>query len=199
MCASADPPLHCTKIAVFTTGNVCKKKITLPELEARLGHESFERLLKSSLGKYLRRNPETFIYCNTPDCPQVMRRISDATRESVEATKNTRAESAQTFKCNLCHAITCLTCEAPDHTTISCQDNQARIKLENTQLEAWKQTNTAKDCPKCKCAIEIIDGGCLHMKCENCGQHFCWKCMVGLDDGKHAYEHNKYIHLGHMP
>jgi len=41
--------------------------------------------------------------------------------------------------------------------------------------DIWKDTWTKK-CPKCSYSIEK-NGGCNHMKCENCHYEFCWICM----------------------
>ncbi|MCJ1286217.1 hypothetical protein MMC26_005562 [Xylographa opegraphella] len=196
MCASADAPLRCRKIAV-TGGKICSKKITLAELETRLGQPAFGNLLQSSLKKYIRFNPTLFLHCSTPNCPQVMKR--PAIKNDITDDAGAAADVASIFTCNLCHASMCLTCETPAHANISCAENKAHVLQADQELQLWKKTNKSQDCPNCKSSIEMIEGGCPHMTCEKCGQHFCWLCMKQLDDGRHAYEHNKYFHLGHMP
>jgi predicted RNA-binding Zn-ribbon protein involved in translation (DUF1610 family) len=44
----------------------------------------------------------------------------------------------------------------------------------------------SKPCPSCRIPIEK-KGGCLHMKCPECGFDFCWRCSLGWSEHKHCY------------
>ena len=49
----------------------------------------------------------------------------------------------------------------------------AELEREAASL-SWLATNT-KPCPKCAYPIEK-NGGCLHMRCQQCSWYFCWEC-----------------------
>ena len=89
------------------------------------------------------------------------------------------------------HAI----CETTAHINISSGDNNTRMLHGYDDLTLAKQISQLKDCPICRCSIRIIEGGCPHILCEECGQHFCQKCMKPLEDGRHAHEHNKLFSI----
>ncbi|CAK4492437.1 unnamed protein product [Aphanomyces euteiches] len=50
-------------------------------------------------------------------------------------------------------------------------------------------------CPKCQVLTEKI-GGCNHMTCSNCNQHWCFECSAGFDSDDEVYEHLYAVHGG---
>ena len=88
--------------------------------------------------------------------------------------------------CESCNSNWCFTCQSYSHEPISCKLHERwRVILysqglsgediyKNKTLE-WLENNT-KNCPKCDKVI-YKDGGCNHIKCSQCGIHFCWDCM----------------------
>lgn len=69
-------------------------------------------------------------------------------------------------QCPAGHAF-CLRCFEPEHAGF-CAGAEA-------EQQALLQLPHQKLCPTCKTVI-FKDGGCNHMTCGRCGQHFCWLC-----------------------
>lgn len=92
--------------------------------------------------------------------------------------------------CESCNSNWCFTCQSYSHEPISCklhekwqvilfsQGLSGEDIYKNKTLE-WLE-NYTKNCPKCN-KIIYKDGGCRHMKCSQCGIHFCWDCMQYFD------------------
>ncbi|KAL9655158.1 hypothetical protein ABK040_008933 [Willaertia magna] len=84
------------------------------------------------------------------------------------------------MKCVKCNQLTCANHKVPFHTGLTCRQYEETVKkksVENEKLNMiWIKEN-AKSCPKCRQAIEKIDG-CDHIKCISCGYEFCWICLA---------------------
>jgi hypothetical protein len=50
----------------------------------------------------------------------------------------------------------------------------ARARVEDIQAMLWIKENNCTLCPTCKTVIQRIEG-CFHMKCIQCGTHFCYE------------------------
>ena len=154
----------------------CMAVITLEELQEHLSSSVFEELLETSLTSYIRRHPQTFRECPTPDCGQVYR-----------ATVN-----ASLFTCSNCLTPVCTTCHTC-HQGMSCAEHRDHTSGDYEALEKAKRRLGIKDCPMCKTAIEKTEG-CDHMTCVGCGTHICWKCMRTFDDPNLCYKHMNKEH-----
>ena len=78
-----------------------------------------------------------------------------------------------------CGAAMCEACGGEGHIGFSCQEMNM-FSEKAAELEAEGQSilwlrNRTKPCPKCSYPIEK-DGGCLHMRCQQCNNYFCWQC-----------------------
>ncbi|KAK7939301.1 hypothetical protein WMY93_002627 [Mugilogobius chulae] len=51
-----------------------------------------------------------------------------------------------------------------------------RLFLKSFSVDEWVKAN-CKSCPHCFTSIEK-NGGCNHMTCSRCRQHFCWNCLA---------------------
>jgi hypothetical protein len=77
------------------------------------------------------------------------------------------------------HAF-CISCKKAPHEG-SCVTLDAEQQREVDE-------GRAKLCPTCK-ALIFKDGGCNHMECTNCGQHFCWLCFMCFTASERYVEH----------
>ena len=94
--------------------------------------------------------------------------------------------------------------EIPEITNFSCDDCRRRqeriLEEQRNKMEAEARAEGAsilltsaavangKNCPKCNVVI-IKDGGCNHMECLNCENHFCWLCGFSNRHGVSIYIH----------
>jgi hypothetical protein len=79
------------------------------------------------------------------------------------------------FTCPKCTGHYCVDCLA-NHSRqqFSCQAIRD-FRDGNSQTERWVREHT-KPCPNCHLATEK-NGGCFHMKCEQCRYDYCWNCL----------------------
>ncbi|KAK4207449.1 hypothetical protein QBC37DRAFT_95807 [Rhypophila decipiens] len=167
----------------------CGKVLTLGELQNHLSSAIFEDLLASSVSCYVGRRPDVFRYCPTPDCGRIY-------RSSVAVDENGRGGSkVKTFTCPQCLIPTCTACHAP-HPGMTCAEHKD-VALDGGKeaLELLRKKLGIKDCPKCKTAMEKVDG-CNHMTCGGCGTHICWVCMEHFATSRECYDHLNRQHGG---
>jgi len=160
----------------------CGHLIPLPVIQRFLVPAQFKRLLEVSFLDHIGRNPDSFRYCTTPDCPELYSLKSDS--------------ADGIFRCPSCFASVCVACRE-DHDGFSCgewrihRDPEAQERL----LEGWAEGNqNVKKCPKCKNFVEK-NGGCNHVTCPGCGVHICWRCMGEFAAG-YIYAHMALVHGG---
>ncbi len=159
----------------------CSYIFTVEELETYLTHESFERLLETSLTQYIRTNPRSIRQCPTPNCPSTYRFTTIWDK----------------LLCHSCLNVICINCQAEDHDGMSCEAYQAAMKADET-FAKWKEEHNVNRCPECDAHIEKIDG-CNHIECTNCANHICWQCMASFHIGSEVYKHMKEVHGTFMP
>ncbi|EGR51620.1 uncharacterized protein TRIREDRAFT_103482 [Trichoderma reesei QM6a] len=168
--------------AILCHGNQgsCKKVVVLDDLQEHLSEGALEDVLERSFSSYIKRHPNVFRYCPTPDCGYIYRVSSEA----------------RTLNCSNCLRPTCSACHEP-HVGMSCADHQD-IKTGGYQAFAkLKKELGIKDCPTCKTPLEKIDG-CNHMTCIACKAHICWVCLMLFPNGTGIYAHMAKLHGGHI-
>jgi hypothetical protein len=163
----------------------CQKVLALPELQELLPSAGFEDLLEASFATYIRQHPAEFRYCSTPDCGQIYRATDNTNNGLVSST---------IFTCTKCLIPTCTACHSP-HPGMTCAEHKDLASGGHEALEKIKKELGIKDCPKCKTAIEKIEG-CNHMTCRGCGTHICWVCMATFGTGGECYAHLNKMHGG---
>lgn len=154
----------------------CTAVLALDELQEHLSSTTFEDLLEASFSSYIRRYPQDFIHCPTPDCGQIYRLTS----------------TVSVFSCPNCGEQVCMTCHA-SHNGISCAEHKDIASGGYEAFGKIKELLGAKDCPKCKSTIEKTEG-CNHITCARCGTHICWECMQTFGDSKSCYAHMNREH-----
>lgn len=104
------------------------------------------------------------------------------------------------FICPQCNSSFCLQCKAnggavgPDHPGMCCAERIEQLQHEQEErrkFEQWKRENaqadarfqqlmqresqrgSTKPCPRCS-ALVTKNGGCDHMYCTQCGNHYNW-------------------------
>ncbi|KAI6374635.1 hypothetical protein MCOR25_003100 [Pyricularia grisea] len=165
--------------------NTCQAPLPLPELQSHISSTSFEDALEASFTGYIRRHPDLFRYCPTPDCGRIYR---CTTSNSSTTTK------PASFTCPQCMATTCTACHAL-HEGMSCADHRDLASGGHAALERVKKELGVKDCPRCGTAIEKTEG-CNHMTCLGCKCHICWKCLATFDTAGGCYHHLRERHGG---
>ncbi|TLD21327.1 hypothetical protein PspLS_08889 [Pyricularia sp. CBS 133598] len=164
--------------------NTCQAPLPLPELQSHISSTGFEEALEASFTGYIRRHPDLFRYCPTPDCGRIYRTTTTATKSAISS-----------FTCPQCMATTCTACHAPHDGSITCADHRDLASGGCAALERVKKELGVKDCPRCGTAIEKTEG-CNHMTCLGCKCHICWKCLETFDTAKWCYDHLSARHGG---
>ncbi|RDW81277.1 uncharacterized protein DSM5745_04834 [Aspergillus mulundensis] len=154
----------------------CNAILPLDELWDHLPSSAFEDLLEASFKSHIRRHPQQFQYCPTPDCNQVYRTTT----------------TGAVFHCSNCLIPVCTTCHA-SHPGMTCAEQKDFASGGYEALAKAKKELGIKDCPACKTAIEKTEG-CNHMECRGCGTHICWKCMKTFARSAECYTHMNREH-----
>ena len=155
----------------------CKKVVKLEEVKMHIPSTVFEEVLEASFASYIRRRPDEYRFCPTPDCGFIYRSTND-----------------KAYTCARCLEVTCTACN-DQHGTMSCADFK---DLKSGGVEAFERYKTSmhiKDCPKCKTSIEKTYG-CNHMTCGGCAAHICWLCLEVFSASRPCYAHLRDQHGG---
>lgn len=163
-------------------GENCTHAFSLSELQDHLPSLAFEKLLTSSCEEYIRRHPESFRYCPTPDCGFIYRCAQDSDAKSFEHT------------CPNCFEPICTSCHVR-HGGYSCAEYEDIASGGHKALEKLKRELNIKDCPKCTTPMEKTEG-CNHMTCRGCRSHICWVCMAIFETSGPCYDHMNKQHGG---
>ncbi|KAJ3531956.1 hypothetical protein NM208_g8651 [Fusarium decemcellulare] len=127
----------------------CGKELPILEIHGLLMAETFEEILKSSFSSYVRRHPNEFRYCPTPDCDRIYRVVSDPTVPQTE------------FTCGKCLVAICTGCNT-SHPGMACAELEDDASGHLEKLVRLKEELGVQDCPKCGTLIEKTEG-CNHM------------------------------------
>jgi hypothetical protein len=122
--------------------------------------EEYQRLCQRKITHLLRLNPSSLlkenqklVFCEHPGCTDNDGFIFTMSNFSVPV-------------CLSGHRF-CLQCLKPHHSGFCVDEDEERRKL---------LTKDQKLCPWCKVIINK-NGGCNHMTCTHCNNHFCWLCL----------------------
>ena len=114
--------------------------------------------------------------------------------ERVEGTFNSGMQPGEAM--TKVHFAWCGTCmKAVNHADRTC-DGFDPAEIDNYRCEECTLATTngkvdmskVKDCPGCK-APTVRIGGCAHITCSQCQQHWCYICGKGFDTDGEVYEH----------
>ncbi|XP_006456183.1 hypothetical protein AGABI2DRAFT_195409, partial [Agaricus bisporus var. bisporus H97] len=170
---------HSFPLKCMGSDATCNQPLSLPLIQRFLPRTRFEELMEAAFRSYIDKNPETFKYCNTPDCSQVYRATT----------------SPQVLQCPSCFAEVCTACHNEGHTGITCAQRLAQkdVGEQERLLRRWATESGVKRCPSCQAWVEK-SAGCNHMGCK-CGAHFCWICL-GVFESDRIYDHMSKEHGG---
>ncbi|CAL5352841.1 unnamed protein product [Camellia sinensis] len=107
------------------------------------------------------------IYCPYPKCSALM--------SKAEALVNTNNAGAS--MCERCRGLFCMSCKAPWHSNVSCNDYKILNPYpcaEDAKLNSLARRNLWRQCVKCNHMVELAEG-CNHIYCR-CGYEFCYIC-----------------------
>ncbi|KAL8804073.1 MAG: hypothetical protein Q9182_002786 [Xanthomendoza sp. 2 TL-2023] len=182
-CQSATPSSQ-EKFQIKCCGSEgeCPTILTLKELKSHLPSSVFEQVLEKSFEEYVKRRPDDFRSCPTPDCGHIYRSSKDQSLES------------RTYTCPSCFEQLCTFYHA-QHGDYTCAEYKDIASGGVEALERLKKELNIKDCPRCRTSIEKTEG-CNHMTCGGCKAHICWVCMHVFDSSGPCYEHMNEAHGG---
>ena len=153
----------------------CGEPIPLSTARELLPLDDFESLFHSAFSAHVVAHANKLHYCPTPDCPQIYR----STPQGIF------------MQCPECLSQICTHCHSEAHEDLTCADVHDGDGL----FWEWASGNDIKRCPKCKMAIEKMEG-CNHMTCRMCQTHICWVCMQVFENGLKIYGHMQAEHGG---
>lgn len=163
----------------------CEKVCSLQELQDHLSSPAFEEILEASFASYIRRHPQYFRYCSTPDCGYIYR----------------TSVTANTHTCTKCFEVICTACHE-QHGAMTCAEYKDLNLGGYDAFRKYKNEKGIKDCPKCTTPMEKTEG-CNHMTCGGCGTHICWVCLKTFVESRLCYAHMHAAHggigLNHLP
>lgn len=160
----------------------CPTVFTLQEVKGHVSSSAFETVLKSAFEEYVKRHPEIFRYCPTPDCGCVYRCTPSSTSKALP------------YMCPNCLEQICTSCHSI-HGKYTCADYKEIVSGGYEALAKLKKELHIKDCPRCKTPMEKMFG-CNHMTCPGCTAHICWACMEVFKDSGPCYAHMNKMHGG---
>ncbi|KAK4896959.1 hypothetical protein LTR27_005206 [Elasticomyces elasticus] len=178
LCTMADASGGEFSISCQGDMGACKKLLPLIELQNLLSSDALETSLETSFASYIRRRPQDFRYCPTPDCGYIYR----------------ASNKARTHTCIKCFEAICTACHER-HPTISCAEYKYLASGDQAVFDKYKKTMNMKDCPKCKTVMEKTEG-CNHMVCGGCRIHICWICLATFPTSGLCYKHLSEVHGG---
>ncbi|KAG8422304.1 hypothetical protein J3459_010458 [Metarhizium acridum] len=158
----------------------CRSVVSVEDLQTYLSSAALEAVLEQSFSCHIKRNPNMFRYCPSPDCNFIYR-VSSA---------------ARTQNCSNCLRPTCSACHEP-HIDMSCAEHQDLKSGRFAAFMKLKKKLGIKDCPKCATPLEKVSG-CNHMTCAACKAHICWVCLMTFPNGAAVYDHMWKLHGGHI-
>jgi len=122
--------------------------------------KKFHHMVIQKMALLLRSNAEQrIIFCTNSDCE-----YSSGFIFIIDLNVRSKRARCPSIQCRL---SMCIDCSQPYHNEYACESIDPTM---TTYL-----ANNTRPCPSCNYAIEK-NGGCEHMKCQACNQHFCWSC-----------------------
>ena len=161
-------PIKCAQ-CVGEGGN---EVICLRDLQNILTAGTIQTLWDRSLDVYLRKNPNLYFRCFSPDCPQLF-------REGPE----------KCFSCDYCIKDYCKKCRGKAHGDGECNDTLRRDLLKKLKDDGID----VRECPGCHYIIER-SAGCNKMQCQRCQTIFCWLCREIFSMEGQVYTHLNQVH-----
>lgn len=186
---ASDPGLF-VQCAHMDEGLRCAVRATTRQIKRLLSPEDFAALLQGLAHKHIRRHPEHYGHCATPDCEFIFQKQQPA--DFIHDQKSTAS-----IICDQCNVSTCLRC-GHQHSGVSCAAFKANMAAEQAEVEEWRTARGLKACPTCEMAIEK-GIGCNHVECEVCHSHICWKCGKGFPTAKECIDHLAAVCGGIFP
>lgn len=170
------------KLEILCHGNqgACNQAMSAEDLREHLSSAMLESILECSFASYVKRHPDKFRYCPTPDCGYIYKVTS----------------KPQSQHCPECFRPTCSACHEP-HVGMTCADYREIASGNYAAFLEVKERLNIQDCPKCKTLLEKTEG-CNHMTCSVCQAHICWVCMMTFPEGNAVYAHMSKLHGGHV-
>ncbi|KAH8701348.1 hypothetical protein GQ44DRAFT_693493 [Phaeosphaeriaceae sp. PMI808] len=170
------------RIQCCGSGGTCTTAFTLKELRSHLPSSVFESILQKSFKEYVKRHPNDFQSCPTPDCDHIFR------------CSQSRSLQTRKYTCVSCFEQFCTSCYV-QHGEYTCAEYKDIASGGIKALEKLKRELNIKDCPRCKTPMEKTMG-CNHMECGGCKVHICWVCMDVFERADACYKHMNKVHGG---
>lgn len=161
----------------------CTQTLSLPAITSILPAKDLDSIFTAAFLDHIRRNPNKFSYCPTPNCSTVYQRSSTP---------------GEVFTCPDCLLDVCKSCNVETHDGVSCTEFKiANHSDENADrlFSEWKRRHGVQKCPNCSVDIQKVSG-CNHVTCKSCMAHMCWVCLRKFEAAGEVYTHMNLVHGG---
>jgi hypothetical protein len=152
--------------------NACATIFSWDELSFSLSSPAFERMLESSFHDYVRRRPEDYRPCPTPECDFIYRCAE---------------EKPLPYTYGNCLDNVCRSCYGR-HVRETCAEFQDEATGDHEGLSRLIKELGIRNCPRCETLLEKTEG-CNRVHCAGCKWHLCWVCDSAFPTDGECYEH----------
>jgi hypothetical protein len=156
----------------------CTCPVPLEESKKVISAQKYAQLERQVLNSYVDSNP-SMKWCPRPGCGCSIS-LAQQVQNDVMLVKAIKGDLPLTVHCKCGHAF-CWHCGEPAHEPALCNQVKDWKKLlteehkqQDHESEVWVSAHT-QPCPNCSAKVQR-SGGCNHMICTVCGQHFCYVC-----------------------
>jgi hypothetical protein len=156
----------------------CACPVPLEEAKKVISAQKYAHLERQVLNSYVDSNP-LMKWCPRPGCGCSIS-LAQQVHSDAMLVKALKGHTPLTVHCKCGHAF-CWHCGETAHEPALCEQVKQWKKLlteehrqEDHESEVWVSAHT-QPCPNCSAKVQR-SGGCNHMVCSVCGQHFCYVC-----------------------
>ena len=167
--------------------------ISWPDIKAVVPSEAVDVITSAAVSKYIRENSQTFRFCPSAGCDQII----DLSQVVTPASENEEEELGGAVSyCDQCRAEYCLQCSDRDHKPReshqgdACADTIEEANVWRPHFQHIADTMLTLHCPSCQAAF-LDFNGCCAVECggSGCNKYFCGYCLHPDQNSSTSHAH----------